>query len=69
MLTSLTLSPLFPLFVKFWSKLVAVLTAECVSLIPADEGIVKVAVYGEVDLTMDCTMPQLVRIAMKTIRV
>jgi hypothetical protein len=49
-------------FPKTWSKLLAVLVAEIVELIFVEAGTTKLAVYGKVDLMIDWTVAQLLRI-------
>ena len=55
-LTSLIFSLLVVFPVNIWSKLVAELLADKVELTLEDDGIINVAVYGNEDLTIDCTV-------------
>src|ERR1700748_1169820 len=65
MRTSLTLSPLLPSFLKSWSKLVAMAVTDSSSPVLEACGIVTVVVYGNVDLTIDCIMAQLLKTSIR----
>ena len=68
--TSLTELVLVPWPVNIWSKLLAGLVADKVEPVFAEAGTIQVAVYGNVDRTIDWTVAQpviIVAMAMKPI--